>query len=266
MRKQLVAGMVCALCAAAAMAFPTGMQPAADGTRLTLTGEAQAVVDNDEGAVYFNVVRTGPQLADVTREVIEAVNKGLEGLRGSFTDATFQTQSFTSQPKYDKGNKKIVAWEVRQSISAKLPAFQAAALVHDLAAAGFAFENVSFHLSFKAEQSVQRDLSREVVEAAAAKAEAIALTMGMTAADVTMESVDLSSRNSSVPRPVLMAASLRSNAANDGEAMPIPTFDRGRTTLSLSGVAAFRIKRQLAGVAPASEAAAPAPSTSNTQQ
>lgn len=231
-----------------AQAFPTGMQPSVDGTQLVLTGEAQTSIDNDEGVVYFYVAQTGPQLSDVTRDVIEAVTKGMEGLHATFPQASFETRSFISQPKYDKTNKKILAWEVRQSITANLPAFQAAALVHDLAQGGFAFENVSFRLSFKAEQSVQKQLSSEVLESAASKAEALAMTMGMTSADVKVKSVSFSPRSSVVPRP-LMAAALRSSDENS-QAMPIPTFDRGRTTISLSGTATFVIKRELPGVAP----------------
>lgn len=241
------------LCCAAVQAFPIGMQPVADGTRLSVQGEAQVSVDNDEGVVYFYVAQTGPQLSDVTRDVIEAVTKGMEGLHAAFPQATFETRSFVSQPKYDKTNKKIIAWEVRQSISAQLPAFQAAALVHDLAQGGFAFENVTFRLSFKAEQAVQKQLSSEVLESAAAKAEAIAMTMGLTSADVKVQAINFTQRNTGVARP-LLAASLRSNS-DSSEAMPIPTFDRGRTVVSLSGNASFVIKRELAGVAPQPSAA-----------
>ncbi len=233
-----------AVSAAQVMAASDGVRTGKDGTVVTLPVTATIDLANDQAVVSFYSLSVDKDLTTATKQVIENVNKGLKELKALNLPVDFETLGMSSFPRYAQVKKgedaKIVGWEVRQNVTATVKDVNAAAQLAQKVGEYFAFERVNFTLSRAAQQKVQDELMKMAVGQARSQAEVIAVTLGAEARDVRIESLEFNASNMDryANRMYAMDAGMR--AAK--EAMPMPAFEPGQTTVSRYLTARVRIK------------------------
>ena len=214
------------------------------GTILEVPANAVIELANDEANISFYATETGESLSQTTKTVVERVNAGLAKLKALDLPVKYETLNLSSWPQYSPAKKdevsKIVGWQVKQGIRVTVTDVAQTAQVAQVVGERFAFDSVQFGVSRASSDAAQNELMRMAIEAVKVKAFVAAQALGASQKDVKIEKIDIS--GAAVPRPMMMRA-YASDGMNRMEksSLPMPSFDAGSSSLSISVNAKVRV-------------------------
>lgn len=215
------------------------------GTVVIVPSVVTREVPNDEAVLSFYAVESDKRLETATQALLTYVADAMAQLRRLNLPVEYETQSLGSYPQYtqrtDKAASQLDGWEVRQTMTAKISDVNEAARVVQAVAERFAFNGITFRLSAKAMQTVQTEMTQEVIELVKQKADATAKALGCQGECVKMEQLDFGSMGQRYGQVYDNAVMLKS-AGSSASRMPMPSLDPGRTTVTQSVTAHVRIR------------------------
>lgn len=187
-RVLIVALLVAALIAVVLVARPEGASSAAadqaeEGITVVATGTVEAVPDRAE--LTFGVTTEGASSKTALAANAARTNRLISALKGAgLADQDIRTQQVAVSPRYGEGGQKLDQFTAENTITVKLEAKRAGAIV-DLAVENGA-TNVSGPTFDRADRELRyREALKKAVELARGKAEAIAEAGRVSVGDVT---------------------------------------------------------------------------------
>lgn len=217
----------------AAEAAPV-LQP--QGAVVTLTGEAERVLPNDEALVTFTVERQAPTVDGVTKEVVEAGNAGLAKLQTfDKQKVVVETADFSTWPVYTKAREGEVAvigaWSARQTIRVTVKDVDLVTDVMKACAETMQYDGITFRVSDAAKKKVETELLEAALNDAKRRAAIVAGNFDLSDEHCQVVSISLGNMPSA---PVRYYAAPR--MANDmalKSAAAVPAVSAGESTLEM---------------------------------
>lgn len=192
----------CAAAAALTLAAPLSgyaMPRVADaGLVMTVTGEANRLLANDQAVITFTAEAQRPQAQDASDEIIKAGNAAIAALNAINAPAgqvEVQTADFSTWPVRTRAKEgetsEIAAWGARQTL------------------------RVTFSVSRAVREAAQDELLAEAVKRATERAVTAAQALGLEEKNVRIEGIQVSGAAGPSPRYYAQPMMMRAAAAND---------------------------------------------------
>ena len=186
----------CAAAAALTLAAPLSgyaMPRVADaGLVMTVTGEANRLLANDQAVITFTAEAQRPQAQDASDEIIKAGNAAKEG-----------------------ETSEIAAWGARQTLRVTVRDLKLASAVMSAAGKSMNYDGVTFSVSRAVREAAQDELLAEAVKRATERAVTAAQALGLEEKNVRIEGIQVSGAAGPSPRYYAQPMMMRAAAAND---------------------------------------------------
>lgn len=246
MPKHLSVAAVLATMIATAQAAPSETPP---GTVVALpaTGEVRHV--NDQATVIFSTEETHADKAVAASRVNQKMKQGLALIKKEDPQAILATERYYTYPVYpdasSSSNKPRVpiAWRVGQSLRVTTSNLTGLPSTVAGAQAILSLNNLRFGLTPATERQLDDERIAATYANLQARIHAVAVAMGRSDSDATLEAVDFEGAASGVRNVIAYASNLRAAPAPGVVAVEEPSFEPGETTLSMRAVGKVRFKQ-----------------------
>jgi len=206
------------------------------GTLVLMTGAADVELSNDEAVASFFYEAQDADLTRAQSVVNQRVGEGTAALKRADPKAQIETSGYSSYPVYSSGsNRTITGWRVRQGVTVRTD--NLAALPKTVAAAQpfLALAGIDFRLSKAAREKVEAQLIQLAIGNLNLRFTAAWQSMGVPVNRIRIEEINFSVREAGLPQPMMMRATMASDAVTP------QTFESGRSIerLTVTGKARF---------------------------
>ena len=236
MRQMMAFAVATVALTASAFAQQSPLTPPPAGTLVLMTGAAELELLNDEAVANFFYESQDADLTRAQAAVNQRVTDGTAALKRADPKAQIETSGYSSFPVYSSGsNRTIVGWRLRQGLTLRTDNLTA---LPKTVAAGqpfMALGGIDFRLSKATREKVEAQLIQLAIANLNSRFAAAGQAVGVPANRIRLEEVNFGVREAAPPQPMLMRATMASDAA------PPPTFESGRSIerLTVTGKARF---------------------------
>ena len=194
------------------------------GTLVLMTGAAEVELANDEAVANFFYEAQDADLTRAQSLVNQRVGDGTGALKRADPKAQIETSGYSSYPVYSSGsNRAIIGWRVRQGVTMRTENLSTLAKTVAAAQPFLALGGIDFRLSKAARDKVEAQLIQLAIANLSARFTAAAQSMGVPPNRIRVEELNFGAREEGPPRPLMMRATMASDAVAP------PTFESGRS-------------------------------------
>ena len=194
------------------------------GTLVLMTGAAEVELANDEAVANFFYEAQDADLTRAQSLINQRIGDGTAALKRADPKAQIETSGYSSSPVYSSGsNRAITGWRVRQGVTLRTENLAALPKTVVTAQPFLALGGIDFRLSKAARDKVEAQLIQLAIANLNSRFTAAAQSMGVPANRIRVEELNFGVREAGPPQPMLMRATMASDAVTP------PTFESGRS-------------------------------------
>lgn len=193
------------------------------GTLVLMTGAAEVELANDEAVANFFYEAQDADLTRAQSLINQRVADGTAALKRADPKAQIETSGY-SNPVYSSGSSRaITGWRVRQGVTLRTENLAALPKTVATAQPFLALGGIDFRLSKPARDKVEAQLIQLAIANLNSRFTAAAQSMGVSPNRIRVEEINFGVREAGPPQPLLMRATVASDAVTP------PTFESGRS-------------------------------------
>ncbi|EPF75914.1 SIMPL domain-containing protein [Acinetobacter rudis] len=204
---------------------------------VSVQAEATRDVVNDEMLAVLFIEKSNKQPAVLANEINQLMNQATQ-LAKKYPQVKIKTDSQNTYPIYDNDNRKLKEWRSRANIRLESTDFKATSQLISELQQNFQTESINFTVSDVQRNKVESELMVEASKNFQQRAQT--LSQAWNKAGYNLVNLNINTRNSNYPQPMMMRAAAGKFSESDSIAQQNVEAGESKITVSANGSIQFK--------------------------